>query len=300
MQGTPKLRFSQTFGVCWLGVPNGKKSQFPSQCRDKLTLTSSSSESRTGSAVRALPPSPDPHSLPWPRSPSPGSRAGPTLPSPAAPRTYRPLLLPMDGWMDGRNCGLGCELLLSQQREVTRLLLWSSVRFPSEKFNSFTPWKALYQQMLRHCAHPLPGTLGTALFQAAENKDTHLRQTRIWGGRQEQFCSETGGWMWCKEIFDEILLLTTYTPKPYSEASWIPTHSCGCQIPAGDPRGLHFGREGENVWQHFLLCLTKPLGNWRGGNFFWQRRYPDLKGHTGKGPQKFPAPSRLPGNPSEP
>lgn len=122
-----KLCFFQTLGICRLAVPKGKKSQFPRQCRDKLTLSNPFSESRTGTALQALPPSHEP-SLPGialrsqPRGPS--GAEGRTLRRPLCPRTYRALLpaAPPRRWMDG-TAGLGWELLLSQQREVTRLLV---------------------------------------------------------------------------------------------------------------------------------------------------------------------------------
>lgn len=264
-----KIRFSQTLSICWLGVPKGKKSQFPRQCRDKLPLSNSFSESRAWTAIRALPPSHRPSLPAIPSSPSPR-----VPPEPRAGPTWCPATLPLaptehcsprphraERWMELSGLAGSCCCPSSRRS----LGCWSDLQFAFH-LKSLTPSRPERHSISKYLGAVLIPCQdsGHNLFPGCWEQGHAPERNQDMGGQHGQFCSETSGWMWCKEVLNYIFLLTKYTPKPCPEVSCIPTHSCSCQIPAGDPRGLHFGREGENLWQHFFPYLTKPLGNWRG------------------------------------
>lgn len=106
--------------------PKGKKSHFP-----RRSLTSclravpfSKADQRQPSHCSLQPK--DCHTLPLPSSPGSGGPTeakgrSQTMPSHSTPCTYQ-TLFPTSRWMKTAGLGLG-ELLLSQQREVTRLLV---------------------------------------------------------------------------------------------------------------------------------------------------------------------------------
>lgn len=139
----------------------------------------------------------------------------------------------------------------------------------------------------------MPETLGIALFQAAENKDMHLRETRIWGVSMGSFALRLGGE--CDAKKSSVGYFSERTPlSPVLKSPVFPHIPVVAKFLPGTPGAYTLEGKGKTFDSTFSPVSPSTWEMEGGGNCIWQRRWAHWEGAP-----KIPAPSLLAGNPSQ-